>query len=633
MDLSRALEGAARTAEARQALEALVARLPDEPSAHAQLGKLLHRLGEREAALVELRRALELRPQDPELRRYTERAAVVRDEDAGAPREDLARRYAADVAAMVVGKPLPASARTGAPPSPAPADPAIVWLDRRVVRVHRNGLAETFAQRVVEVETDRGAEDNKQFYVRYTPGVEEVEIRQARIFRRGADGQVQILDASERDDEDLSEPWYGLYYDNRAEVVRFEGLRAGDVLEVQYLIDDVSTKNQLADYFGDLQFIAEDVPKKQWDYTLIGPTDRAFYTNTPHLPRLEQQTSEEGGDQVRRFAARDVDKISSEPAQPGYTEVAPYLHVSTYASWRDVGAWYWRLVEEQMVPDDSIRKAARSVLEPAMTDIEKVRAIHGLVVTGTRYVGLEFGIHGFQPYKVTQVLARKFGDCKDKATLMIALLREAGIDAELVLLRTRRGGRIEPAAGVAGRVRSRHRVRAKARRLPRRHGGVLRRGGAAEPGPGRHRAARRAARLDADRDAGAAIVAEPRGPALDRRCCRRAARPASASGSRSPARPRPNGASTTRRRASGSIATPRCGTAAIRARRCRVSTCRRSRIAINRSRSTRSRRCRGSGRSWRGPPTEPRRRSTWRSPCATPTSRAPTRASPSARRT
>ena len=74
-----------------------------------------------------------------------------------------------------------------------------------------------------------------------------------------------------------------------------------------------------------------------------------------------------------------------------------------------------------------------------------MRAIHGLVVTGTRYVGLEFGIHGFQPYKVTQVLARKFGDCKDKATLMIALLREAGIDAELVLLRTRRGGRIEPA--------------------------------------------------------------------------------------------------------------------------------------------------------------------------------------------
>jgi transglutaminase-like putative cysteine protease/tetratricopeptide (TPR) repeat protein len=448
VDLALALEGAAKGAEARTVLEALAARLPDDPATQAQLGKLLHRQGEREAALVRLRRALALRPQDPDLRRYTDRVALDREHADGSPGEDLARRYAADVAAMVQPTKPAAPAAPAATLPPASADPAIVWLDRRVVRVHRNGLAETFAQRVVEVKTDRGAEDNKQFYVRYTPGVEEVEIREARIFRRGADGQVQVLDAGERDDEDLSEPWYGLYYDNRAEVVRFEGLRAGDVMEVQYLVDDVSVKNQMADYFGDLQFIAEEIPKRQWDYTLISPPDRTFYTNTPRVAGLQQQSSQEaesaGGERVLRFAARDVAKTSGEPAMPGYTEVSPYLHVSTYASWHDVGVWYWRLVDEQMVPDDTIRAAARSVLARGMTDVEKVRAIHGLVVTGTRYVGLEFGIHGFQPYKVTQVLARKFGDCKDKATLLVALLREAGIEAELVLLRTRRGGRIEP---------------------------------------------------------------------------------------------------------------------------------------------------------------------------------------------
>jgi cellulose synthase operon protein C len=453
VDWARALEGAGRAGEARAALEALAARLPDDATVHAQLGKLLHRLGDREPALAHLRRALALRPQDPELRRYTDRVGVDREAADAAPAEDLARRYADDAVALVAALARPTSTPTPTSTSGvsvaarAPsADPAEVLLDRRVVRVHRNGLAETFAQRLLLVQTDRGAEDNKQFYVRYTPGVEEVEVRQARILRRGADGQIEILDAADRDDEDLSEPWYGLYYDNRAEVVRFEGLRAGDVLEVQYLVDDVSAKNQMADYFGDLQYIAEDIPKRRWDYTLIGPPDRTFYTNTPRLAGLQQAITQDGsgGEQVRRFAARDIAKTSAEPAMPGYTESAPYLHVSTYASWRDVGVWYWRLVEEQMVPDDSIRKAARSVLARGMSDLEKVRAIHGLVVTGTRYVGLEFGIHGFQPYKVTQVLARKFGDCKDKATLMLALLREAGIDAELVLLRTRRGGRLEP---------------------------------------------------------------------------------------------------------------------------------------------------------------------------------------------
>jgi hypothetical protein len=70
--------------------------------------------------------------------------------------------------------------------------------------------------------------------------------------------------------------------------------------------------------------------------------------------------------------------------------------------------------------------------------------VYDFVVTATRYVGLEFGIHGYKPYKVTQVLARRFGDCKDKASLMIALLREVGVEAELVLVRTRRGGRLDP---------------------------------------------------------------------------------------------------------------------------------------------------------------------------------------------
>ena len=80
------------------------------------------------------------------------------------------------------------------PPRAAAADPtgsgAVVLLDRRVVRVHRNGLSRTFAQRVVQVLTERGAEENKEFAVHYTPGREEVDIRQARVYRRNARGEL-----------------------------------------------------------------------------------------------------------------------------------------------------------------------------------------------------------------------------------------------------------------------------------------------------------------------------------------------------------------------------------------------------------------------------------------------------------
>jgi len=433
IELARLDEGAGDAARALADLEAQAARLPDDPQTLTALGKLLRRAGRNSQALERLRAALSLRPQDPELKRYVDHLLIGDRADPSAP-DELAKRFADDARGLV-----PAAA-----PPARPADPAVVLLDRRVVRMHRNGLARTFAQRVVQVLTERGAEDNKEFEIHYTPGSEEVDVRQARVYRRAPGGEVQVFEAADRSDEDLSEPWYGLYYDNRAEVIRFEGLRPGDVIEIQYLVDDVGTENQMSDYFGDLQIVAETIPKQRWDYTLLAPASRPIHSNVPRVAGLEQSTSLEGDERVYRFAARNVAKIASEPAMPGTAEVAPYLHVSTYASWQDVAAWYWHLIEDQLTADEEVRRTALSLVTPGMSERDKVRAVHDFVVENTRYVGLEFGIHGYKPYKVTQVLARRFGDCKDKASLMLSLLREVGVPAELTLVRTRRGGRLDP---------------------------------------------------------------------------------------------------------------------------------------------------------------------------------------------
>ncbi|MES1164923.1 MAG: DUF3857 domain-containing protein, partial [Verrucomicrobiota bacterium] len=297
IDLARLDEGAGRLADALAELQAEVVRLPDDPTTLIALGKLLRRAGRDADALDRLRAALALRPQDPELKRTVDHLATGERPDSVAA-DELARRFAEDAATLVP---------TGSVPA-APSDAAVVLLDRRVVRMHRNGLARTFAQRVVQVLTARGAEDNKEFEIHYTPGSEEVDVRQARVYRRGPGGGVEVFEAADRSDEDLSEPWYGLYYDNRAEVIRFEGLRPGDVIEIQYLVDDVGSENQMADYFGDLQFVAESIPKRRWDYTLLAPASRPIHSNVPRVAGLQQSTAAEGDERVYRFAARDVPK-------------------------------------------------------------------------------------------------------------------------------------------------------------------------------------------------------------------------------------------------------------------------------------------------------------------------------------
>jgi cellulose synthase operon protein C len=117
--------------------------------------------------------------------------------------------------------------------------------------------------------------------------------------------------------------------------------------------------------------------------------------------------------------------------------------VSTYKSWQDVGHWYWGLVKDQLYADASLKKTVAELTVGATDTREKATRIYRWVLEHTRYVGLEFGIHGFLPYRVPLIVQRGFGDCKDKASLLYTMLREAGVDARIVLVRTRRNGDIE----------------------------------------------------------------------------------------------------------------------------------------------------------------------------------------------
>jgi transglutaminase-like putative cysteine protease/tetratricopeptide (TPR) repeat protein len=437
-DQASVLEGRSDVSGARSALSKAIARLPDDPGLPDELGRLEARAGRFEAAIANMRRSLELRPQNPGLRRYVDALiAAQRAKRETRSIDDLASENAAD------GEALAREVFFG--PSPRDDASAEIVLDRTAVRVHGNGLSERFVQRLVHVRTERAARDNQETWIRFEPGRQEVEIRKARVLRRTANHGIEISEATGRDERDLSEPWYGLYYDTRALAVTFENLRAGDVVEVQYTVADVGGSNELADYFGDFEMIADSLPTRRWEYTLIAPQARTFYFNQPRLAGLGPKIETRGTEVSYHFEARSVPSVESEPAMPGFAEVAPYLHVSTYRSWDEVGRWYWNLVADQMQDDGTLAKAAAKATPGLTTTLDKVKAIHRLVVENTRYVGLEFGIHGYKPYKSTQVFQRRFGDCKDKATLMMTLLRAVGVESELVLLRTRRGGRVDEA--------------------------------------------------------------------------------------------------------------------------------------------------------------------------------------------
>ena len=389
---------------------------PEDADVRVAYGRALLRRGETGLATEALREALDLRPTDVATRELIEglEPAERRDEAWAVPAEELLARLAPE---------------SGYP---------VRFLEQLTVNtVFESGLGSNFRQVAVQIVNDEGARDWRTYSIVYDPDVQRVTVRAARVYRDG-----RILEANDSFEQQLGEPWSRIYYDTRALVVVFPDLSPGDVVEVQYRIDDVAERNQFDDYYGDLTYLATDAPIARVDYVLSRPASRTFYFNEPSLSSLVHDTRDEEGVRIDHFHAEDVGPLTNEPDVPGLTEIAPYLHVSTYRTWEDVGRWWWGLVHDQLYADESLRRTVHGLVD-GVTDVrERVRRIYRWVIENTRYVGLEFGIHGFLPYRVPQIVQRGFGDCKDKASLIYTMLREAGIDARLVLLRTRHNGAI-----------------------------------------------------------------------------------------------------------------------------------------------------------------------------------------------
>ncbi len=405
---------------ARSALQKATELSPQDADLHNLLGRLLARNGDTAGGIHSLKRSLALKPQQPGLR---DLLASLDTSQA----DDIFARHDIDFEKI---------AATPTPKKWEGKDAGI--LHRRVaVHVLENGLTERLDHRVIRILDDRGTRSQSVQAIAFDPGESYVDVRRARVRRKN--GSIEQIGSPSV--VSMTEAGYRMFYDRRIQRVIFNGLRPGDTLEVAFVRRDVAARNKFDDYFGELMPMEDILPALHSEYVLEVPATRPLYFN-----RKVKKLEKEGADTITyRYLLKDQAGILPEAHMPGWTEVTDYLHVSTYANWNDVGRWYWNLVKEQLVVDNKIKAGVAEAMEGLGKDAsvrDKVSAIYRHVIRSTRYVGLEFGIHGYKPYRTTDVYDRKFGDCKDKASLLKVMLAEVGINSHLVLVRTRDQGTI-----------------------------------------------------------------------------------------------------------------------------------------------------------------------------------------------
>jgi hypothetical protein len=230
-----------------------------------------------------------------------------------------------------------------------------------------------------------------------------------------------------------------LISDVKDKVLRIPAPDPGNVIGYEY---EVEEQPMVLQDFWDFQ---EAVPVRESHFSLQLPAGweyRATWLNHP-----EVKPTQNGN--ISQWTVDDVKAIRKEDEMPPLSGVVGQMIVSFFPSggattngfsnWQQMGNWYRALISGRADPSPEMKQKVAALTASSPTQLEKMRALAQFVQHDIRYVAIEIGIGGWQPHYAPEIFSHRYGDCKDKATLMGSMLHEIGVDSYYLLINTERG--------------------------------------------------------------------------------------------------------------------------------------------------------------------------------------------------
>ena len=387
---------------ANQAWNAWLEICPEDEKAWLSLAGLAALEGRTEAQVGQLERALELKPTLKKERRKLEflRAGT----------KTFYADFVIDAASVI-------KADTG-PEADAKEknDAFYALLDHRVVHAYRNGTTSTYEHKLVRILSEKGVEDFDVYRAPYSSYDQTARILTAKVIKK--DGQ-----------ENSARLGRGGYAD-------LPPIEVGDLVEIEARVDDRS-RSFFGDYFGLQHYFgsAGGSPTHRAVLDLILESGRQYhYQTVGSVPEPSTEKLADGSEH-RRYEITNIPRIEYEPNAPSPSERGPLLAVSTYGTWDEFSSWWWNLIRKQTTVTPEIRAKVLEITKNESNLADKVRKVYEWVVTQVRYKAWEFGVHGYKPYSVASIFARRHGDCKDKAILINAMLSVIDVKSYPVLIK------------------------------------------------------------------------------------------------------------------------------------------------------------------------------------------------------
>jgi len=315
---------------------------------------------------------------------------------------------------------------------------ATILFERDAYTLDAEGRVTLHHSMIYRIETQEGVNGWSESSEHWNPWYQKQPEIHARVIQ--ADGKVSQLDQKTITDGPAKESDEDTYTDERIRKAPLPGLALGAIVEEETVLEDKSPFFSGGGVYR--RYFSRSAPVVRTELLVEAPVGLKLRYDARLLPQLSVTKEERAGTQLLKFdqgylAAEEDSDIDL----PTHESPSAMVEFSTGGSWGAVASAYRQLAEPQIDPEK-----VRGMLpkEASASRLETIQHIVSRLHKEIRYTGIEFGQSSLQPQTASEVIKRHYGDCKDKAALLVGLLRAAGIAANLALLDSGPGADVTP---------------------------------------------------------------------------------------------------------------------------------------------------------------------------------------------
>jgi len=333
-----------------------------------------------------------------------------------------------------------------------PGDNLVVIFDSTRVDVKESGLSYVWSHTLTKVLNAKGAIDLSVVKFGYDPLSAYVDIKEVVIYKK--DGTIRRLDM--QNVLDYPAPARMIYWGAREKMIEVGRLEPGDAVEVMefkkgftYALleqgeeDDSKYIPPMKGHYYDIVEFWSGNPEKVKVYEIDVPKDKPLQYQV-YNGEVQSSVLFREDKNIYTFSKKDIVPFKTEPHGVAASDVAPKLLLSTSPDWFAKSRWFYKVNEDfgsfDVTPE--VQAKVNDILKNAKNELDSISLLTHWVADEVRYSGISMGCgEGYTLHKGAMTFSDRCGVCKDKAGMLITMLRAAGFKSYPAM--TMAGSRID----------------------------------------------------------------------------------------------------------------------------------------------------------------------------------------------